>query len=463
MRRAISTAILMNLALGCAGAASAEPKWIRVDTPNFIVVGTGGERRLANVGAQFEGFREALTRLISKTAVSSPVPTVVIVFPDDRTFAPFKPTFQGKPVNVGGLYASQPHINYILLGPAHGSEDDLRGVFHEYTHLVIANTSPGLPLWLNEGLAEYYSSFQIDDDGRAVVLGRAIDAHLGVLARERWIPLPELIATTQTSPEYNESARRSIFYAESWALVHMLLHSTPDRAAALGGYVDETLDGEPSPDAWAEAFGRGDLLTSLRQYVQRPVLASRRYVLPAPIGATAASLVAFSDADRAALFDGVMAALGRAPRGDSRHARERARLEPSSNAGWFDDYMFAADLFANGVPAEPADRLAALAALDRVLAKRGDLLHALYMCGILDDVTGRDPPRAVEYLRNVHRAVPARDDYSLAFAEALARSGDFANAKAVVQNVIDHPHLDGVKPQAVGVLRAIVAAERQRR
>jgi hypothetical protein len=456
MRRTVIPAVIVAcLLLGSSRAASADSRWIRVDTPNFIVVGTGGERHLANIGAQFEGFREALTRLVSKTAASSPVPAVVIVFPDDRSFAPFRPTYEGKTVNVGGLYASQAHINYILLGPAHASDDDLRGLFHEFTHLVIANTSPGIPLWLNEGLAEYYSSFQIDDDGREVVIGRSIDSHLHVLARERWIPLSQLIATDQSSSQYNESARRGMFYAESWALVHMLLEGTPDRSSELAEYVDETLAGVPASNAWARAFTHDDVFTSLRQYVERPVLRSHRYVLPARLEAGTATQVEFPDADRVAIFDDVMVALGRKPPAPAR------RL--SSSRDWFDDYMFASALFANGVPAEQSDRLAALAALDRVLAVRGDLLHALYMCGILDDVTGRDPPRAVEYLRKVHRAVPARDDYSLAFAEALARSGDFANAKAVAQDVIDHPHVEGMKPQAIEVLRAIVAAERQSR
>lgn len=456
MRRWLAFTGVACVLFGFGRSASAEPRWIRVDTPNFIVVGTGGERHLATIGAQFEGFREALTQLVSKTAVSSPVPTVVIVFPDDRTFAPYKPTYEGKPVNVGGLYASQSHINYILLGPAHG-EDDLRGLFHEFTHLVIRNTSPGVPLWLNEGLAEYYSTFQLGNDGRSVVIGGSIDSHLRVLAREHWLPLSTLIAADESSPQYNESSRRSIFYAESWLLVHMLLRGTPDRSRALADYVDATLAGLPPDAAWAQAFGRDDVMASLRQYAERPALKAERYVMSAPIAEGDGTEVPFSDADRAMLFDETMVALGR------RDFAQTRTPSPSVATDWFDDYMIAADLFAKGVPIAEANRQTALAALDRVLAKRPDLLNALYMCAILDDVTGRDPPRAVEYLRKVHRAVPARDDYSLAFAQALARAGDFANAKAVAADVIEHPHLEGMKQQALGVMREIVAAERQRR
>lgn len=481
MRLARAIFVVLSLAAVVA-PAFAEPRWIRVDTPNFIVIGASSERQLANIGAEFEGFREALTHLLSQTAVSSPVPTVVIAFPNETTFEPFRPRYHGTTVNVGGLYASQASINYILLGPPHG-DDDLRSLFHEYTHLVIRNTSPGIPLWLDEGLAEYYSSFQVDDKGRSVLVGRPIDSHLQTLRRDAWLPLPALLATSRSSPQYNENARRSVFYAESWALVHLLLQGTPDRSTRLAGYVERVLDGMPQSDAWAEAFANDDVFGALHLYVQRPVLASRHYVMSTPIGEVRATQADLTESARETLFGEVMIALG-----DKDHARAHfaraSQLDPASFRAafgmseasiseqphatlsrapdWFEAYMTAADIFANGVPAEGPDRLTALAALDRVLAVRGDLLNALYMGGILDDVTGRDPPRGLEYLRRVHRAVPARDDYSLAFAEGLARSGDFANAKAVTEDVIAHPHLEGMQQQALDVMREIAAAERGR-
>ncbi|HEY3885859.1 MAG TPA: DUF1570 domain-containing protein [Vicinamibacterales bacterium] len=262
-RRAPAIAAALLAIAMYAGRASAEPRWIRVDTPNVVIVGAEGERRLADVGAQFEAFREALTRRLSPTATSSPVPTVVIEFPDDRSFAPFKPVYRGQQVNVGGLFASRSEVNYILIGPSR-SGDDLSSVFHEYSHLVIDNLAPGMPLWLNEGLAEYFSTFRIERGGRAIAIGQTIDDHLQRLAREAWLPLDTLLATTETSPEYNENARRGVFYAESWALTHLLLEGQPDRSAALGRYVSDVLAGVHPADAWARAFARDDVMGALR-------------------------------------------------------------------------------------------------------------------------------------------------------------------------------------------------------
>src|SRR4029079_8609542 len=77
--------------IGMAGVPHAAPvlladsTWNRVDTPNFVVIGTGSDRSLTDVGLQFEGFREALSRIVSPTATATAVPTIVIVFPSDTT------------------------------------------------------------------------------------------------------------------------------------------------------------------------------------------------------------------------------------------------------------------------------------------------------------------------------------------------------------------------------------------
>ncbi len=81
------------------------------------------------------------------------MPTIVIVFPNDRAFTPFKPNFQGKTVDIGGLFVARQDINYIAI-VADGDPRRLPIVFHEYAHLVIANIGRNVPVWLGEGLAE---------------------------------------------------------------------------------------------------------------------------------------------------------------------------------------------------------------------------------------------------------------------------------------------------------------------
>src|SRR5438046_8331567 len=47
--------------------------------------------------------------------------------------------------------------------------------------------------------------------------------HLYLLQQSKLIPIETLLEVDHQSPFYNESNRASVFYAESWALVHYLL------------------------------------------------------------------------------------------------------------------------------------------------------------------------------------------------------------------------------------------------
>ena len=94
-------------------------------------------------------------------------------------------------------------------------------IFHEYVHLLVGNALAEVPTWFNEGLAEYYSTYQMLGE-REATLGRVHENHVFAL-RERFIPLTELLAVDHRSPLYNEGDRRNIFYAESWSLVPYLL------------------------------------------------------------------------------------------------------------------------------------------------------------------------------------------------------------------------------------------------
>jgi hypothetical protein len=58
-----------------------------------------------------------------------------------------------------------------------------------------------VPTWLSEGLAEYYSGYRLDADGKGAIIGRPL-AHHVFLLRERYMPLAELIAVDRSSPLY---------------------------------------------------------------------------------------------------------------------------------------------------------------------------------------------------------------------------------------------------------------------
>ena len=88
-------------------------------------------------------------------------------------------------------------------------------------------------------------------------------------------PLRTLFAVDQYSPEYNEGSKRGMFYAESWALVHMLMSGQPDRSAQFAQYVRVASRGVPAETAWRDAFGSFDAIGELKKYLSRNIVNGR--------------------------------------------------------------------------------------------------------------------------------------------------------------------------------------------
>jgi hypothetical protein len=121
-------------------------------------------------------------------------------------FTPFKPLYQGKPVASAGSFVGRQDANYIAV-VTEGDVDRMRIVFHEYAHLVISNVLRHVPAWLSEGLAEFYSTYELRG-GREAVLGRVIPYHLQRLQETRLLKLDELLSVDRQFPLYNEKDRR---------------------------------------------------------------------------------------------------------------------------------------------------------------------------------------------------------------------------------------------------------------
>lgn len=113
-------------------------------------------------------------------------------------------------------------------------ETDMR---HEMTHALLHNALPYVPLWLDEGLAEY---FEVPTAIRAEKRTRQ-DGLLGLLNR-RIASLAELEAKRKLA-EFSAAEYRD---ARCW--VHFLLHGPPEAHAALEEFLATIPTGrEPTP------------------------------------------------------------------------------------------------------------------------------------------------------------------------------------------------------------------------
>ena len=142
-------------------------------------------------------FRLAMRSLLPALRTDPPAPVVAVVFRDDNAMTPFKPRDRGKPIdNVAAYFSPLPDVNYIVMAIGR-REFTYRVIFHEYTHLLVHQNIRQLPRWLDEGLAEVYSTFDGSErDGRLIV-GRPIPEHVSLLGGLGTImPLDKFIIQT---------------------------------------------------------------------------------------------------------------------------------------------------------------------------------------------------------------------------------------------------------------------------
>ena len=269
--RSLSDFIVLSLAPASALAADKEV-WTSVSSRNFFLVGNANEREIQEVAARLEQFRGALTQFFAGANVALPVETNVIVFRTDESYRPFKPIYEGQPSNVSGYFQGNPDLNYITLSVEGNSVRPYSTIFHEYVHLFVENNLRGLPLALNEGLAEYFSTFDVAEGGRKATTGKANAFHLKILRTREWVPLEELLAVDNKSALYNERPKQEMFYAQSWALVHyLILGRGGERQTEFFRFVELVAAGKPALESFREAFQTDTISVEkeLREYIKR--------------------------------------------------------------------------------------------------------------------------------------------------------------------------------------------------
>jgi Tfp pilus assembly protein PilF len=454
------------LALLVTAPARADAAWRQIRTGNFLLIGDVADRDLQTVAVRLERFRDAVGRLMPGAVTSAPVPIVVILFRSDRAFEPYRGVHEGHGGgSVTGYFQAADTISYIAMNLAQ-RDDALRVVFHEYVHSVIGNTIGRVPDWFGEGLAQVYETLQEDAEGRAVFVGAALLQHLVLMLQGPLMPLDQLLDAETLS--FSGGTRRSLFYAQSWALVHFLALGSEVRARQLRGYIERLQRGQPFAAAFTAAFGsdtRG-LEQEYRAYIQQLRFRGRRVVfderlatvdvpaaeplaaregeaflgdLLARIGNTAAArrhLTALLDGD--ATNGRAAAALGWLEMREQ-HVDAAVRLLERAAGLLPDDGQIQGELGAalyEQARVNEHNRHAAGATLDRaraVLTRAVELdprnAPALAALARVEGGRDRHPARAVDLMEAAIARAPARTEYRLYLAEALMRAGEMDRAK----------------------------------
>lgn len=232
--------------------------WISFKTSHF---------ELRTTSAETEG-RESLQALEKARSVmlqhvpflqSAEQPVRIIAFASREEYSRFD--LNG---NSFGHYITAPTGDLIVLQDLKAEHRE--AIVHEYTHFLLRCAGLHLPLWLNEGLADFYST--VGDSGPDVSFGRILLPRMKAWSERQLIPLSALFQVDRHSPYYQEPEKMQQFYAESWMLVHML--TTDIRFAAVMPSLVEALGRQRVTSAAAVAsvlaVSLEELQSSLLQY-----------------------------------------------------------------------------------------------------------------------------------------------------------------------------------------------------
>jgi tetratricopeptide (TPR) repeat protein len=267
-KRFLLLLILFSSAL--APARDKPENWVQVRCPHFTVVSNSNEKQARRVADQFERMRSVFHKLFPKLQIDPGSPIIVLAIKDEKDFVALEPAeylAKGQ-LKLAGLFLRTQDKNYVLMRLDAQGEHPYSVVYHEYTHLLLSKAE-WMPLWMNEGLAEYYQNTDIHE--KEVDLGRPSVENLALLRQNPLLPLPTLFAVDTKSPYYHQENKGSIFYGESWALMHYLEQKDfYDKTRHLADYGDLLAKNVDAVTAATRTFGDlKQLQAALEEYVRR--------------------------------------------------------------------------------------------------------------------------------------------------------------------------------------------------
>ncbi len=208
---------LIALLLGC-NAAEAQERWLELRSENYRFVGDVDDNDLLDVAMRFEAFHSAVTEIFSGRQYPEPGPMTVVVVDDDDLLEELGLTGRD------AYFLPDDVENYVAMLTESNRRRPFDRVLHDYFHAIAEETIPNAPLWLVEGLAEFYRTVRWSEEGTELQIGRPIDA-LVRLARDDGARLnvDQLFAFSPDSDSYDEADREDIFHAQTWVFVHFLM------------------------------------------------------------------------------------------------------------------------------------------------------------------------------------------------------------------------------------------------
>jgi hypothetical protein len=258
---------------------ASEPPWLEINSAHFRVITDAGDKKGREVALRFEQMRSVFAGLLTKERLNQSVPLTILAFKNDKMYYQVAPLthidISGQPrsvqpIGVPGFFLAGEDQDFIVLNLF--EEESWHAVAHDFAGMLLNFNYPPAQGWFDEGLAEYFSSIHLDNKqvgigGDPELLPSVTTNLLGdqrdtqppkslteLLGAQFWLPLPDLFTLKHDTSARNQGTHRTLYYAESWMVMHYLLHE--HKLPETGNYFNLVLNQHvPVEDAIQQAFG----------------------------------------------------------------------------------------------------------------------------------------------------------------------------------------------------------------
>jgi tetratricopeptide (TPR) repeat protein len=246
-----------------------DTSWVEVKSPNFVVISDASAKQARRTARSLEQFRRLLQTALPKLKVDSGSPLIAFALRDEKSLKTLLPkdALQKGAATPGGLFLGSSERNFVLLRMDAPEDQRYHAIYHEYVHLVLSLNFRDLPLWLNEGLAEFFGYANVGDGNSD--LGNPSPALLETLQTGTMLPLAALMEVKHDSPYYRREGMVEVFYAQSWALTHyFMVGDKRAHIAQLAEFLGLLQNDVPETEAAKRAFSDMKALErSLQNYI----------------------------------------------------------------------------------------------------------------------------------------------------------------------------------------------------
>jgi tetratricopeptide (TPR) repeat protein len=212
--------ILSIVLLAGLCCAASDKEWAEVRSQHFRVITDGSEKDARRVAREFELIRFAMSSVYPKLRLESGAPLLVLCPRDESSMKVLAPQYwKGKGFKPAGFFHHGWDKEYAVVRLDEIRPESYEVVYHEYVHSVMHLNLRWLPVWLDEGLADFHANTRFEKN--RIYVG-APSWRLRVLRARTSIPLSTLMSVTPSSPYYHDEDKANIFYAQSWLLTHYL-------------------------------------------------------------------------------------------------------------------------------------------------------------------------------------------------------------------------------------------------